>query len=157
MPLPPPTLADAFAVLHRAVQDDAASARARRDAVQAAFLAFLAALLRQLEGLARAHARQALPPSVPGATAQPLPHSPYAVPYGTPGPRTARHRGPVPARRHRRGRLPLWWDRNRGARAIPRQAPTPHPAQPARAPPHAYPPPSVTKQRPNRGAYTHVR
>jgi hypothetical protein len=78
--------------------------------------------------------------------AQGLPHSPYAVPHGTPGPRRARHRGPVPPRAQRRGRLPSWWSRHRGARAIPRHAPEFRPLQPARAPPRL-PSHSISRQK----------
>ena len=143
-------LAEAFAALRNSAQADRAVARARLDLVQAMILALIATLFGRLERLALrlpqaaprpAHA--ALPPRAP-------------VPHCTPGPRAARHRGPVPPRAYRIGRIPTWWSRHRGARAIPRHAPERRPAPAARAPPRALPLPSVTKKRPKWGATTHV-
>lgn len=146
MSRPQPTQAAAIATPRPAAPADDAAARACLDAAQAMLLAFLAALLGSLVQCALFQA--------PRPLAHQLPHSPYAVPFGTPGPRTARHRGPVPARAQRLGRFPLWWSRNRGARARPIHARAPRRTQHARAPPRPVQTPSVTKQRPNQGAPT---
>ena len=121
----PPTLSELLAALHQSAKADCAAARARRDAVHALFFALLARLFGRLEALAHLRAPAASRPLPPRA---PVPHS-------TPGPRAARHRGPVPPRAYRRGRIPTWWSRHRGARAIPRHAPELRPPHPARAPP----------------------
>ncbi len=117
--------------------------RARLDHVQALLLALLAALFGQPAplalGLRPAHAPR--PPQ----------HAPLFDPHGVPGLPTARHRGPVPARAYRLGRFPLWWARNRGARAIPRHAPELRPAKPARAPPGATPIPISRQNTPQPG------
>ncbi len=143
-----PTPAASAAARRPPAQAGGAAAPARRESLQALLLAILAALLGRLNPLALVPAHHPL--------AHQLPHSPYAVPCGTKGPTTARHRGPVPARALRLGRFPLWWARNRGPRAIPSQALPPRRTQPARAPPCPIPIPSVTKQRPHRGAPTHA-
>lgn len=137
-----PTLAEEFARMHHAAKAECADARARLALVQAALLALLATLLGQLARIAR---------RAPQGGVRRLRHSPYAVPHNTPGPRTARHWGPIPPRACRLGRLRIWWARNRGARAIPRHAPEFRPAKPARAPPapgpcpqHPHPSPKHT-------------
>lgn len=129
------TLAEQIACLHLSAQAEGAAARARNDLVSALLFATLAALVGQLLPLLRRH-RAAWPVIVPQGL---LPHCPYAVPHNMPGPRAARHRGPVPPRAQRLGRVPTWWARNRGARSIPRHAPELRPAKPARAPPAPQP------------------
>lgn len=137
-----------LASLRHSAKAEGAAARARLDVIEALFLALLATLFGRLERLAAGFAPRTFPRAQPGS----LPHSPYAVPHNTPGPRRARHRGPVPPRAYRLGRFTPWWTRNRGAKAIPSQAPKPRPASPARAPPLPIPLPSVSKTHPNRGA-----
>ena len=131
-------LALALATLLPPANAAGGDARAPQTAPQALFLALLAALI-PLAALTRP------------ATGQRLRHSPYATPYGRPGPRTARHRGPVPPRARRLGRFTAWWSRNRGARALPSDAPDPRPDQPARAPPSARQIPSAAKTHPQKG------
>jgi hypothetical protein len=91
-----------LASLRHSAKAESAAARARLDLVQAMLLALIAAMFGRLEHLALRHATpHAGPRSAPRLAprlAQRLTHSPYAVPHNTPGPRRARHRGPVPSR-----------------------------------------------------------
>lgn len=142
-----PALADMLASLHHSAKAEGAAARARLDVIEALFLALLATLFGRLERLAAGFTPRTFPRAQPGS----LPHSPYAVPHNTPGPRRARHRGPVPPRAFRLGRFTPWWTRNRGPRAIPSQAPKLRPARPARAPPLPLPHPISRQNTPQPG------
>jgi len=129
MSVHPTAPAEADASPRRKARGEAASARARLEVLQALLMALLAALCGTLPPLAPLHAAR--------AEARPIPRLPLFDPHGVPGLTTARHRGPVPPRAYRLGRFPLWWARNRGARAIPRHAPELRPAPPSRGPPQA--------------------
>ena len=142
-------LAGAFAAMRCQAQAESDAARARWAALEALVLSLLAALFGRLEALALRHPTRREPPS--RQPARRLRHSPYAVPHNTPGPRTARHWGPIPPRAYRLGRLRIWWARNRGARAIPHPTPELRPTHPARAPPRPAPSPISRQNTPRTG------